>query len=237
MRLTGLLVDAVTVAAVYEGFSAVALGWRYKPDADVAVLVVVPIHESHHPGAGTLDVGEWIAGVVRPVQIWPLLSVARLWDQALRIHTRDTLSFHLAPALLQELAPKISCGITAHVPTGCQEGWRICQGAAGIHEVHRVSTPALGVPVEQCRVSGFEVLDPGPSLHGVLLSTPVLACAFDRCQARVGRWLNLLLCAGIVVLARWVRIISASIYLGPLQVASGLFTQCPQSFKFIDARV
>jgi len=67
MTLTGLLVDADTVAADCDGFSSVALGWRHELDAAVAVLVVVAIHELRHPGAGLLDVGEWLAWVVRHV--------------------------------------------------------------------------------------------------------------------------------------------------------------------------
>jgi hypothetical protein len=33
----------------------------------VAVLVVVPVHERHHPGAGLFHGLEWPPGVVRPV--------------------------------------------------------------------------------------------------------------------------------------------------------------------------
>ena len=49
MTLMGLLIDAVTVAADRNDFSAVTLRWRHEPDAAVAVPVVVPGHESHHP--------------------------------------------------------------------------------------------------------------------------------------------------------------------------------------------
>ena len=55
MTLTGLLVDARTVAADRNGFSAVPLRMRHEPDAAVAVLIVVPIGESRQPGSGLLD--------------------------------------------------------------------------------------------------------------------------------------------------------------------------------------
>jgi len=77
MALTGLLVDAGTVAADCDGFSAVALGWRHEPDEAVAVLVVVVIHVRRQLGAGLLEVGEWLAGVV-----WPVLHRA---EQRLRV--------------------------------------------------------------------------------------------------------------------------------------------------------
>ncbi len=67
MALTGLPVDAGPVTADRNGFSAVALEWRHEPDTAVAMPIVVPAHERSHPGAGHLSVGEWPAGVIRPV--------------------------------------------------------------------------------------------------------------------------------------------------------------------------
>ena len=70
MTLTGQLVDAGTVSADLNGFSAMALRWRHEPDAAVAVLVVVPIHESRDPGAGLLDTLEW------PLRTRPLWRIS-----------------------------------------------------------------------------------------------------------------------------------------------------------------
>ena len=67
MSSTGLLVDAGAVSADRNGFSAVALGRRHEPDAAVAMLVVVPIHECRYPGAGLLCALERTPRVVRPV--------------------------------------------------------------------------------------------------------------------------------------------------------------------------
>lgn len=47
------------------------MGPGHEPDAAVPVLVVVPIHECHHPGAGLLDAAERPAWVVRPVLTAP----------------------------------------------------------------------------------------------------------------------------------------------------------------------
>ncbi len=80
MTLTGQLVDAGTVSADLNGFSAMALRWRHEPDAAVAVLVVVPIHESRDPGAGLLDTLEWPSGVVRPVLTAPRDCVYKVWN-------------------------------------------------------------------------------------------------------------------------------------------------------------
>ena len=66
MALRYLLVDAATVVADGNGFPALALGWRHKSDAAVAVPIVVPAHERRHPDAGLLHAGEWPAWVVRP---------------------------------------------------------------------------------------------------------------------------------------------------------------------------
>jgi hypothetical protein len=59
--------------------------------------------------------------------------------------------------------------------TGLQQ--RRCTGErpARIHEVHRVGTPALGIPVEPRRLGGLGVLDPRLLLHNIEASTPVLA--------------------------------------------------------------
>jgi hypothetical protein len=67
MPLTGLLIDAGTVAADRNGFPAETLRWRHEPDAAVAVLVVVPLHERHHPAAGLVLVAAWPSWVIRPV--------------------------------------------------------------------------------------------------------------------------------------------------------------------------
>jgi hypothetical protein len=67
MKLTGQLVDVGTVSADLNGFAAVALRWRHEPDAAVAVLIVVPIHERTYPQAGLLHALEWPPRVVRPV--------------------------------------------------------------------------------------------------------------------------------------------------------------------------
>ena len=62
MKLTGQLVDAGTVSADLNGFAAVALRWRHEPDAAVAMLVVVPIHERAYPQAGLCHALEWPPG-------------------------------------------------------------------------------------------------------------------------------------------------------------------------------
>jgi len=67
MTLPCLLVDAGTVAADRNGSSAVTLRWRYEPDAAVAMLIVVPGHEAHHPRAGLVHAAEWTPRVVRPI--------------------------------------------------------------------------------------------------------------------------------------------------------------------------
>jgi len=69
------------------------------------------------------------------------------------------------------------------VPTGLQQGWCTRQGTAGVHEVHRVGAPALGIPVEPRRVGGLWVLDPSLLLHGASVSTPVLTTG-----SSVGQW-------------------------------------------------
>jgi hypothetical protein len=43
MTFTGQLVDAGTVAAALNGFSAVALRWRHEPDAAVAIPAPYPL--------------------------------------------------------------------------------------------------------------------------------------------------------------------------------------------------
>ena len=50
MTLTVQLVDAGTVSADLNGFSAVALRWRQEPDTAVAVLIVVPAHKLRWSG-------------------------------------------------------------------------------------------------------------------------------------------------------------------------------------------
>jgi hypothetical protein len=79
MKLTGQLVDAGTVSADLNGFAAVALRWRHEPDAAVAVLIVVPIHERTYPQAGLLHALEWPSGVVRPVLTAPRDCVYKVW--------------------------------------------------------------------------------------------------------------------------------------------------------------
>jgi len=61
------------------------------------------------------------------------------------------------------------------VPTGLEQRRRTRQGTAGVHEVHRVGAPALGVPVEPRRIGGLGVLDPSLLLHGARASASVLA--------------------------------------------------------------
>jgi len=67
LTLTGQVVDLRSLATNFNGFSAVALIGRHEPDAAVAVLVVVPVHERQYPGAGLLHAAEWASGVVRPI--------------------------------------------------------------------------------------------------------------------------------------------------------------------------
>ena len=67
MPLTGLFVQLGSLAADRNGLTAVALIGRHEPDAAVAVLVVVPVHECTSPGAGLFHAAEWPSGVVRPV--------------------------------------------------------------------------------------------------------------------------------------------------------------------------
>ena len=52
MALTGLFVQLGSLAADRNGLTAVALIGRHEPDAAVAVLVVVPVHERQLPGSG-----------------------------------------------------------------------------------------------------------------------------------------------------------------------------------------
>jgi len=65
--LASSLNDHCSLLANGLGGSAVALVERHKFDAAVAVLVVVPINERHHPFAGLLLAGKGPAGVIRPV--------------------------------------------------------------------------------------------------------------------------------------------------------------------------
>jgi hypothetical protein len=58
----------------------VALRWRHEPDAAVAVLIVVPIHERTYPQAGLLHALEWPSGVVRPVLTAPRDCVYKVWN-------------------------------------------------------------------------------------------------------------------------------------------------------------
>jgi hypothetical protein len=64
MTLTGQLVDAGTVSADLNGFSAVALRWRQEPDTAVAVLIVVPAHKCCYPATSLCHAMEWPPGVV-----------------------------------------------------------------------------------------------------------------------------------------------------------------------------
>jgi hypothetical protein len=52
MSLPGQRIHAGTVAAEFNGLSAVTLNGRHEPDAAVAVQLVVPVHESRYPQAG-----------------------------------------------------------------------------------------------------------------------------------------------------------------------------------------
>ena len=67
MTLTCLFVDDSPVTADLHSISVVTLMGRHEFDAAVAVPVVVPINERHHPLAGLVLVGEWPARVIRPV--------------------------------------------------------------------------------------------------------------------------------------------------------------------------
>ena len=67
MPLTGLFVQLGSLAADRNGLAAMALIGIHEPDAAVAVLVVVPVHECTGPGAGFFHAVEWPPGVVRPV--------------------------------------------------------------------------------------------------------------------------------------------------------------------------
>jgi len=109
---------------------------------------------------------------------WPLKLVV----SQVRRPRFAPLGFHLAPSLLLELAPELPGGVTAHVPTGLEQRWRTRQGTAGVHEVHRVGAPALGIPVESSRVGGLGVLNPGVLLHRLLASTLVLAKVLAHSQ-------------------------------------------------------
>jgi hypothetical protein len=61
------------------------------------------------------------------------------------------------------------------MPTGLEQRGCSSQRAAGVHEVHRVGTPAFGIPVEPSGVGGLGVLNPSLLLHGAHRGTPVLA--------------------------------------------------------------
>ena len=68
------------------------------------------------------------------------------------------------------------------MPKGLQKWWRTRQGTTGVHKVHRVGAPALGVPVKACGVGGLGGLDPGVLLHRLLASTPVLSKVLAHSQ-------------------------------------------------------
>jgi len=110
---------------------------------------------------------------------WPLKLVV----SQVRRPRFAPLGFHLAPTLFLELAPELPGGVTAHVPTGLEQRWSTRQGTTGVHEVHRVGAPALGVPVEPSRTGGLGVLNPGVLLHRLLASTLVLAEVLAHSQA------------------------------------------------------
>jgi len=66
------------------------------------------------------------------------------------------------------LAPEFFGGIAADVPTGLEQRRRARQGTSGVHEVHRVGAPALGIPVEPRRVGGvLRQQSPGSSTEPV----------------------------------------------------------------------
>lgn len=65
--MAGQLIHAGTVAADLNGLSAVTLSGRHEPDAAVAALVVVPVHESRHPQAGFFLAAKGPPGVVGSV--------------------------------------------------------------------------------------------------------------------------------------------------------------------------
>ena len=67
MTLTSQLVDAGTVEAVRNGFSAVPLRWRLEPDAVVAVLIVVRIDDYRNPVAGIFGALEKMLRIDRPI--------------------------------------------------------------------------------------------------------------------------------------------------------------------------
>lgn len=67
MFLPGLLIDMGAPPAEFRGVAAVALVRRHELDAAVTVLVVVPIHERHHPFTGLCLSGERPVWVVRLV--------------------------------------------------------------------------------------------------------------------------------------------------------------------------
>ena len=67
MLLAGLLVDKSAVTTEFNGLTAVPLIRRHEPDGAVAVPVVVPVHECHHPGAGLFLAAEGPSGVIRSV--------------------------------------------------------------------------------------------------------------------------------------------------------------------------
>ena len=52
--------------------------------------------------------------------------------------------------------------------SGLEQRRRSSQWAAGVHEVHRVGAPALGIPVEPRGVGGLGVLDPSLLHHDTL---------------------------------------------------------------------
>jgi hypothetical protein len=67
MTLSGVLVHARTLSADGVGQTTVTLIGCDEPDAPVAVLVVVPVHECTDPAAGLVLAAESKPGVVRPV--------------------------------------------------------------------------------------------------------------------------------------------------------------------------
>ena len=55
------------MAADLNRITVVTLDGRHELDAAVAVLVVVPVDERHHPLTGLVFGGKWLAGVFRPI--------------------------------------------------------------------------------------------------------------------------------------------------------------------------
>lgn len=67
MSLMGRVIDPVPVQRDRDGLAAVTRVGRHQPDDALAVPVVGPVHESHHPGPGLFLAAEGNSGVIRSV--------------------------------------------------------------------------------------------------------------------------------------------------------------------------